>query len=115
MEYINNEINLNNLSPNLVNLFIPENNINKNILSDWKPPKFNGLDNSSLIIPNYYKINNKNILDIDYYTMIIDDIRNLRKLNEYQLEFIKKLDNDKKQLLFLEFNKLFDVIKSLTD
>ena len=45
--------------------------------------------------------------------MIIDDIRNCRKLNEHQLNFIKNLDDDSKQKLFIEFNKLFDVIENL--
>lgn len=107
-------INLDNLSPSLVKLFTLE-NINNNIKTDWKPPESYGLNNSSVIIPDYYKTSNQKILNIDYYTMIIDDIRNLRKLNEYQLKYIEKLDNESKQLLFLEFNKLFDVIKSLID
>jgi len=45
--------------------------------------------------------------------MIIDDIRNCRKLNEFQLEFIRDLDTESKQKIFIEFNKLFDVIENL--
>jgi hypothetical protein len=45
--------------------------------------------------------------------MIVDDIRNFRKLNEHQLKFIKNLDHDSKNNLFIEFNNLFDVIESI--
>ena len=47
--------------------------------------------------------------------MIIDDIRNCRKLNECQLNFIENLHDNSKQKLFIEFNKLFDVIENLTN
>ena len=42
--------------------------------------------------------------------MIIEDIRNFRKLNEYQLSFIKNLDDESKQKIIIEFNKLIDII-----
>ena len=45
--------------------------------------------------------------------MILDDIKNCKKLNEHQLKFIKNLDDECKQKLFIEFNKLVDVIESL--
>ena len=37
--------------------------------------------------------------------MIKDDIRNYRPLNEYQLEYIKKLDDETKNELIHIFNK----------
>jgi hypothetical protein len=40
---------------------------------------------------------NEKILKVDYYEMILDDIRNCRKLNEHQLNFIKNLDDESKQ------------------
>jgi hypothetical protein len=83
------------------------------IETDWEPPKDYLLSNSSTIISNYYKKDGEKILKVDYYNMIIDDIRNFRKLNVHKLNFIKKLDNESKQQLFLEFNKLFDVIENL--
>jgi hypothetical protein len=112
-EKIENEIDLNKLSPSLIKYFEPESNINKNIQTDWEPPKYHGLNNSFIIIPEYYQKTGEKILKIDYYNMILDDIRNLRKLNKYQLEFIKNLDDDSKQKIFTEFNNLFDVINSL--
>lgn len=115
----NNEIDLNKLSPSLIKYFnidINNNtniNTNKNIQTDWEPPKHHGLNNSFIIIPNYYMKSGEKILKVDYYEMILDDIRNFRKLNDHQLNFIKNLDNDSKQKLFIEFNKLFDVIHDL--
>lgn len=109
-EYI---IDLEKLSPSLIEHLKPESNINKNIQTDWKPPKTHGLNNSFIIIPQYYHKSGEKILKVDYYQMIIDDIRNCRKLNEYQLNFIKNLDDESKQKLFIEFNKLFDVINDL--
>ena len=110
---VDSDINFNKLSPSLIQYFTPEININKNIQTDWKPPKVHGLSNSFIIIPEYYQKSGEKILKIDYYEMIIDDIRNCRKLNDHQLNFIKNLDDDSKQKLFLEFNKLFDIINSL--
>lgn len=107
------DINLNNLSPSLIKYFEPGSDINIDIQSDWKPPKEHGLKNSFIIIPHYYQKCGEKILKVNYYEMIIDDIRNCRKLNEFKLEFIKNLDNNSKQNLFLEFNKLFDIIETL--
>lgn len=111
----NNDFNikLENLSPSLIKYFDLESNINKNIQTDLQPPKTHGLNNTFIITPPYHDKPNEKIIKIDYYNMIIDDIRNCRKLNYHQLNFIKNLDNESKQKLFIEFNKLFDVIKSL--
>ena len=53
----------------------------------WKPPSQYGLQNSNRIIPEYYftSHNYNQIFDIDYYNIIIDDIRNIRPLNKYQI------------------------------
>ena len=40
--------------------------------------------------------------------MILDDIRNLRVLSEYQLEYIKTLDEPEKQKIIEEYNKIID-------
>ena len=103
-------IELYKLSPSLIRLFDKN---NKNIYDnqiDWEPPKINGLNNSTAIIPDYQKRKDQTILNVDYYDMIIEDIRNFRKLNEYQLSFIKKLDDESKQKIIIEFNKLIDII-----
>ena len=112
------EIDLSNLSPSLIKYFnVDINNSNSNtskhINTDWQPPKYHGLNNSFIIIPDYYKKSGEKILKVNYYDMILDDIRNFRKLNDYQIVFIKNLDDDSKQKLFTEFNKLFDVIHDL--
>ena len=56
-------------------------------------------DDKNKNIPKYY-IKNGKFIGIDRYDMIIDDIRNLRKLTEEQLEFIKGLNDEKKHILF---------------
>ena len=110
-----NDIDLNKLSLSLIKYFNPNSDINKNITTDWKPPKRHGLDNSFIIIPEYYMKSEEKILKIDYYEMILDDIRNCKKLNEYQLNFIKDLDDEHKQKILIELNKLFDIIYSLLE
>ena len=80
---------------------------------EWKPPYEPGLRNSDPIIPSYYikKINflsdgnEKEIeyLNVDYLNIIKDDLRNFRKLNKYQLSFIKYCisENDKNEIIEL--------------
>jgi len=75
----------------------------------WKAPAFHGLENSPRIIPEYYMTTNlKNgILKIDYYEMIIDDIRNLRPLSPYQMKYIrKKLTPHEYYNIIHEYNKV---------
>ena len=112
-------INTDQISPSLLKYFENTNKNNNNnndtIKTDWKPPKTHGLSNSFIIIPQYYNKSGEKILSVDYYNMVLDDIRNFRKLNEYQLEYIKQLDDESKQNIFVEFNKLFDVIKDFVD
>jgi hypothetical protein len=69
-------------------------------------PRKHGLSNSELIIPEYYHIHKhpSKILDIDFYKMIKDDIRNCRTLNKYQLEYIKELHDEYKYELILLLN-----------
>ena len=70
----------------------------------YSPPKEPGLNNSQIIIPKYYCLakHPSKIPDIDYYEIIKDDIRNFRKLNTYQIEYIKQLSHaDKDELLEL--------------
>ena len=76
----------------------------------WNPPKEHGLTNSNNIIPKYYQKDNKKILDVDYYNIIKDDIRNMRKLNNYQLDYIKNLNCDEHMEIINIFNDSFDLI-----
>ena len=80
----------------------------------WEPPTKHGLENCNVIIPSYYKFhkNPHKILQIDYYEIIKDDIRNLRPLNEYQLKYIKDLSHEYKNELFDIFN---DCVKVFND
>ena len=65
---------------------------------EWIPPSRSGLNNSEQIIPTYYLkktglVNEEGeeikYINIDYVSIIKDDIRNLRKLNKYQIDYIK--------------------------
>lgn len=78
---------------------------------EWDSPNEYGLSNCNSIIPKYYKISKDQILDIDYLTIIKDDIRNCRPLNKYQLNYIFNLQHEDKNELLLIFNdcmKLFN-------
>jgi len=92
----------------------------------WNPPKKHGLQNSQQIIPNYYFHSHHNIqkligenenklLEIDYLFMIKDDIRNMRKLNQYQIDYIQSLDDITKNEIIHEFHEAFNtMIETLT-
>ena len=75
------------------------------VINTWIPPTKHGLSNCQSIVPNYYARSYKNILDIDYLTIIKDDIKNCRVLNDYQMEYIQSLNNCEKQELFVLFNQ----------
>ena len=86
--------------------------------SKWTPPPVHGMDNSCRIIPEYYMTTNtKNphkILRINYYDIIIDDIRNLRPLNPTQLDYIRnKLDTDDIHTIIEEFNQVIQTYETL--
>ena len=87
-----------------------------------RPPSKHGLSNSEPI-PTYYLKKFKSIyngeeleslvLDVDYLTVIKDDIRNLRPLNKYQISFIKyNVNDDNKNDIIELFN---DVLKTCID
>lgn len=91
-------------------------NINKfeiNEINTWIPPNQSGLDNCNYIIPHYYYNDNTNYFNLDYYNIIKDDIRNMRPLNKYQIEYIKHLSDDKKNKLFEIFNDCLISISSM--
>jgi hypothetical protein len=76
-------------------------------IGEYNPPKEHGLHNSDVIIPEYYHLDRhpSQIIDLDYLRIIKDDIRNLRILNETELDYIKNLDHDQKNELFMIFNE----------
>jgi hypothetical protein len=78
---------------------------------EWDIPNEYGLSNCNSIIPEYYKRPENQILNINYYDIIKDDIRNCRPLNKYQLDYIFNLEDKHKNELFIIFNdcmKLFN-------
>ena len=82
-------------------------------VSDWHPPTTHGLNNSSRVFPEYYltgKVLAGNLLEIDFYFTIVDDIRNLRKLSPYQQTFIRSLPDEKKQELLEEYRACVESI-----
>jgi hypothetical protein len=79
----------------------------------WKSPSKNGLSNSNEIIPKYYHKDYSKLLNVDYYDMIKDDIRNFRKLNSYQLDFIRDLDTKHKMEIIYLFNECTNAIHKL--
>lgn len=85
-------------------LKLPE--IHYDYMGEYVPPKQQGLINSEVIIPSYYydKKDLSKIIDIDYYKIIKDDIRNCRVLKKYKLEYIKNLPSECKDELIDIFN-----------
>ena len=105
------------LSREVYDVNIPDVNIVKVYTTDWMPPKYHGLNNCNQIIPKYYFGSNVLIyMDLDYLFMIKDSIRNFRKLNKYQLKYIRGLDHETKNELFGVFvdcmNCMIDTIEN---
>jgi hypothetical protein len=78
-------------------------------VAPWIPPTNPGIEHNPRIIPEYYlktNMNKYNVLVIDYYYMIQDDIRNLRPLNAYQLKYLKRVSEDDKMTVIQEFNNV---------
>ena len=82
----------------------------------WKAPSTHGLENSPRIIPDYYLSTcmnqDTNVLQIDYKYIILDDIRNLRKLSDYQIKYIKNMNNEDKQEIIEEYNLVVEAFLS---
>ena len=83
------------------------------------------IENSQRIIPDYYFQTHQNIqkicgdksalLEIDYLFMIKDDIRNMRKLNQYQIDYIQTLDEATKDEIIHEFHKASNMMIETID
>jgi len=126
---LSQELNIKDINFNTMNLskdlsvdkelFSGEQSSKENItdydIIDYEPPKEPGLSNSNVIIPSYYNLdkNPSKIFNIDYYTIIKDDIKNLRVLNKYQLDYIKKLSHEDKNELFDIFNSCLSSFSEL--
>jgi hypothetical protein len=74
-----------------------------------------GLENSQRILPDYYltgKDLKGKMLNIDYITVIYDDIHNMRPLNEYQLAYIDALEGEEKQRVVIALNNTLKIMTS---
>jgi hypothetical protein len=76
---------------------------------DWKPPLKSGLDNSKEIVSSMYLKHNFLSNEIDYFTVIKDDIRSYKTLTKQQIEYIKHLNNEDKFEVIQIYNKLIDI------
>jgi hypothetical protein len=87
-------------------------------VDEWIPPETHGLENSQRIIPHYYltskRLDNR-IFEIDYFNIIVDDVRNVRRLNPYQMEYIRQLPDEDKMEIIEEFNSMWDTIHTLVE
>lgn len=99
-----------NINPELANKCNIK-SYNRNIHNiSWEAPSFYGLKNSNRIIPEYYFTNHdyNHVFEIDYYDMILDDIKNLRELNTYQMTYINQLDDERKMKIIETFHDIFN-------
>lgn len=80
--------------------------IEKQELSDWKPPAKSGLDNSNEILSSTYFKNQNIVNDIDFFTVIKDDILNYKTLTTRQLDYIKNLNNQEQFEIIQIYNQL---------
>jgi hypothetical protein len=53
------------------------------------------------------------ILNMNYFEIIKDDVRNFRKLNNYQMEYIKNLTDDEKNELFNIYNDCIGLVNDI--
>lgn len=83
---------------------------------DCTAPEKHGIENSERIIPHYYKYEEKTfseIRDADYLNIIKDDIRNMRPLKPFQLEYLKNIDSIKKDEIINLFNECIKCVEDL--
>jgi hypothetical protein len=94
------------MCPNLAKLLgykAPEYKETKMI--EWQPPKKWGLENCNVIIPNYYVNSYEKIIDIDYFTIIKDNVKNCRPLTDYQIEYVMNMPDYEKNELIMLYNE----------
>ena len=81
----------NNLNPSLKTLIGLENDSRNHFFTDWQPPATYGLENSERIIPEHYFDSTLGFNEINMFDELIKDIRNMKPLNDIQLNHVKKL------------------------
>jgi len=108
-----------NIDPELAKVLGINTNINIKELEKtqgkWLPPVAYRLSNSEPII-NKFKLNKEDYKSsFDYFTLIKDDISNFRKLTKEQLEYIKNMTSEQKQivieLLNICYGELITLVK----
>ena len=114
-KYDEYEMDLSKLSPNLRQYFKEENYRKEDFQTDWEPPKTYGLKNSEEIIPRFYIRDFQKIVEKDYFGIIIDKIRNFKKLNKREFEYTLTLEREEKRILLEKYHKLISVINDLVD
>jgi len=114
-EYDNYEMDLFKLSPNLRKYFDEKSIIKPDFQTNWEPPKTYGLTNAEEIIPRFYIRDYQKIVEKDYFGIIIDKIRNFKKLNKREFDYTLTLEGEEKRILLEEFHKLIKVINDLVD
>ena len=62
-------------------------------------------------IPEYYKPVRQ--ASIDYLTIILDDIRNYRKLNKLKISYISKLSPENKQTIIETYNECMTMVEDI--
>jgi hypothetical protein len=84
-------------------------------ISGWIPPSVHGLENSVPILPRYYFTSSlPGLVKIDYYHMVMDDVRNLRQLNPYQIQYIAECCNEaEKMAVIREYNRVVEIYGSM--
>jgi len=100
-----------NVSPNLARAInAPEFEYKCPDTTLWDTPENPGLDNCNVIIPSYYIKSYNTSVNIDYFTIIKDDIKNCRPLNAYQIEYTKQLSHEEKNEIIEIFNKCMSIL-----
>ncbi len=100
--------------PKKINIIDNNKKVDQNVfIESWNfPPKTYGLGNSERIFGQYYltgKNLNGKIVNIDFFFTILDNIRNIRPLNIYQLEYIKTISSEKLIIIINEYNKSMNI------
>lgn len=86
--------------------------------NEYIPPEYPGLENSDRVFSRFYLTNQNlhgKIFDIDFLFTIEDNIRNLRLLNQYQLEYLNSLSQQQLIDLIIEYNEAYKMIDTVLE
>ena len=82
---------------------------------NWEPPKTTGLSNSFPIIQKTYIDKMERGLKVDYFEILKDDLRNIRPLNNPQLEYIKNLNSKEMYEIIEIYNEITQMLVKYAD